>query len=167
MKISKFGDVVDHYQAIFLDAYGVLKNSQGIIPGVQATIDYLKATGKPFYILTNDASRSPRQMVLRYQEQGLEGIEIEHIISSGMMAYAYLSNTVKEGRVAYLGTKSSADYMKLDFAKTVSIMNVHPSDISDISAVAFFDDEGFDWQIALNKTINILRQLTVPVVVAN
>lgn len=167
MEISNFKDVVESYDAIFLDAYGVLKNSQGIIPGMQTTIDHLHASGKPFYILTNDASRSPRQMVLRYQEQGLEGIETQHIISSGMMAHAYLKDTVTSGLVAYLGTKSSADYLKLEHGKTVSIMKVHSSEISDIKAVAFFDDEGFDWQIAINKTINILRQLTVPVVVAN
>lgn len=167
MEISNFKQVIEQYRAIFLDAYGVLKNSQGIIPGMQETIDYLRASGKPFYILTNDASRSPRQMVLRYQEQGLEGIEMEQIISSGMMAHAFLQETVKNGRVAYLGTKSSADYLKLDHGKMVSIMKVHPSEISDISAVALFDDEGFDWQIAINKTLNILRQLTVPVVVAN
>ncbi|GAB5551958.1 MAG: HAD-IIA family hydrolase [Saprospiraceae bacterium] len=167
MEISNFKDVVESYDAIFLDAYGVLKNSQGIIPGMQTTIDHLLTSGKPFYILTNDASRSPRQMVLRYQEQGLEGIETHHIISSGMMAYAYLKDTVTSGLVAYLGTKSSADYIKLEHGKMVSIMKVHSSEISDITAVAFFDDEGFDWQIAVNKTINILRQLTVPVVVAN
>lgn len=167
METSNFKQVIEQYRAIFLDAYGVLKNSQGIIPGVQETIDYLRISGKPFYILTNDASRSPRQMVLRYQEQGLEGIEMEQIISSGMMAHAFLQETVKNGRVAYLGTKNSADYLKLDHGKMVSIMKVHPSEISDISAVALFDDEGFDWQIAINKTLNILRQLTVPVVVAN
>jgi HAD superfamily hydrolase (TIGR01450 family) len=167
LKISDFKQAIAPYQAIFLDAFGVLKNSQGIIPGVQGTIDYLIETNTPFYILTNDASRSPLHMVIRYQEQGLEGIEAHHIISSGMMAQAYLQTAVHGGKIAYLGTKSSSDYLRLTSAKTISIMNVHPSDIADISAIALFDDEGFDWQVGINKTINILRQITVPVVVAN
>jgi len=37
----------------------------------------------------------------------------------------------------------------------------------EISAVVLLDDEGFDWNHDINKTINLLRKKNIPVVVAN
>lgn len=167
MEISNFKAIIQQYEAVFLDAYGVLKNSKGIIPGVQETLDYLNSEGIPFYILTNDASRSPEKMIARYNEQGVRGIGVGQIISSGMMAHAYLRSTVSGGRVVYLGKESSANYLELNKGTVVSITDVDLKEIEDITAIAFFDDDGFDWQTGINKVVNILGQLTVPVVVAN
>src|SRR5581483_8388558 len=35
------------------------------------------------------------------------------------------------------------------------------------SAMIFLDDEGFNWSEDLNKTVNLLRRRTIPVIVAN
>lgn len=40
-KIRDFKSVVNRYDVIFFDAYGVLKNYNGLIPGVESTIKYL------------------------------------------------------------------------------------------------------------------------------
>ncbi|MEJ7683513.1 MAG: HAD hydrolase-like protein [Segetibacter sp.] len=39
--------------------------------------------------------------------------------------------------------------------------------IADVSAFVFLDDEGFDWNTDINKTINLLRRKNIPVIVAN
>ena len=48
-----------------------------------------------------------------------------------------------------------------------SINKVDLNDAEDISALVFLDDEGFDWNHDINKTINLLRRKNIPVVVAN
>ena len=41
------------------------------------------------------------------------------------------------------------------------------NDIDDITAFVFLDDEGFDWNTDINKTVNLLRKKTMPVILAN
>ena len=41
------------------------------------------------------------------------------------------------------------------------------SNIDKVSALIFLDDEGFDWCSDLNKTVNLMRKKTIPVIVAN
>ena len=57
-RIDNFKSIVDKYDIIFFDAFGVVKTYQGLIPGIGATFKYLLEQGKEYYIVTNDASRS-------------------------------------------------------------------------------------------------------------
>ena len=167
MKIHDFKTVIENYKVVFFDAYGVLKNYNGLIPGVEKTFEYLKETNKEFYILTNDASRKPQQLADSYHHLGIEDIVISNIISSGMLAMDYLRQKVKKGKVVFLGTIDSAYYIETLGLEAVPISELDLSDLSDIQALAFLDDEGFDWKTDLNKTINLLRRKNIPVIVAN
>ena len=71
MKITDFKSIVKNYEIIFFDAYGVLKNSFGLIDGIGNTFKYLKEEGIDFYILTNDASRGPRKLAQVYNNNSL------------------------------------------------------------------------------------------------
>ncbi|RMG18209.1 MAG: TIGR01459 family HAD-type hydrolase, partial [Bacteroidetes bacterium] len=85
------------YKVIFFDAYGVLKNHQGIIPGVKETIRFLRENGIGFYVLTNDASRSPAALAAFYNRRGIGEISEDKIISSGMLAREFLQYKLKKG----------------------------------------------------------------------
>ena len=167
MKNHKFKSVVKKYDVVFFDAFGVLKNSSGLIEGINNTFSYLKENDVDFYILTNDASRGPRELAESYVSKGLSVINEHKIISSGMLAREYLRYKVKKGTVAYLGTENSAHYIEELGLKTISIANVDINDVSGISALVFLDDEGFDWNHDINKIVNLLRKRNIPVVVAN
>jgi len=167
MKIQDFKTVLDNYKVVFFDAYGVLKNYKGLIPGVENTFKYLKETGKEFYILTNDASRKPQQLADSYHSLGIKDVFIDNIISSGMLAMDYLKQKVKGGKVVFLGTEDSAYYIETVGLEAVPISELDINNIEDIQALAFLDDEGFDWKDDLNKTINLLRRKNIPVIVAN
>lgn len=167
MELQDFWSIIQNYKAVFLDSYGVLKNSSGIIPGVQETIDFLHQKKIPFYVLTNDASRSPEQLIQRYAEQGLTGIHLDQMVTSGMMTREYLQYKVPDGKIAYLGTENAANYIEEVGLVTVPMHGVAEAEYNEIAAVAFLDDEGFDWQVSINKTINILRRENVSVVIAN
>ena len=166
-KISSFANVVKHYDAIFFDAFGVLKNYNGLIEGVAETIYKLHNDQKQIFILTNDSSRSPFELAKRYQQQGIDLITEENMISSGMLAREYLQLKIKKGTIAYLGTKNSAHYVENLGLPTLPISEVQPENFSDISALVLLDEEGFNWESDLSKSINLLRHKNIPVVVAN
>ncbi len=167
MQIDKFHEIVTRYKAVFFDAYGVLKNHKGILPGIGKTFDFLESQGIEYYIVTNDASRSPQSLAYAYQIQGLAHIDTSKIISSGMLAHDWLRLKIKNGKVAYLGTWRSAHYVETLGLETVPIGDVNLDDIEEIRCMVFLDDEGFDWNNDINKAINLLREKNIPVIVAN
>ncbi|MBD2752083.1 TIGR01459 family HAD-type hydrolase [Spirosoma validum] len=167
MQIADFKTIAADYQVIFFDAFGVLKNSEGILPGIETTFDWLRDNGKTFYVLTNDASRGPHELAESYYRQGFYAITPERIISSGMLAREYLDLKVHHGTVAYLGTEKSAHYLETTGLKTLPISQVDLKDVADINALVLLDDEGFDWNTDLTKTVNLLRKRNIPVIVAN
>lgn len=167
MQRTSFLNLVKEYKAVFLDSYGVLKNHEGLIPGAVETIAFIKEAGIAFRILTNDASRSRQQQVELFEEMGLTGLTAEEIITSGTLARLFLEDKNLKGKVAYLGTENAADYILQSGRESISIHEVDLENCDDISGFVFLDDEGFDWNIDINKTINLLRLKNIPVVVAN
>jgi HAD superfamily hydrolase (TIGR01450 family) len=167
MVLDNFKSVISKYDVIFFDAFGVLKTYNGLIPGIENTFAYLRERGKDFYVVTNDASRSPEQLAQSYVNLGIEDVTPDRIISSGMLAREYLDLKVRKGTVAYLGTENSAHYIETSDLKTLSIRQLDLNNVGDINALVFLDDEGFDWNTDLTKTLNLLRKRNIPVIVAN
>lgn len=167
MIIENFKDVVNHYDVVFFDAFGVLKNSRGLIDGIAGTFKYLEEKNIEYYVLTNDASRGPADLAKSYHEAGLKMITEDKIISSGMMAREYLRLKVSDGKVAYLGTSKSAHYLEETGLHALSIADLDIENIDEVNALVFLDDEGFDWYHDINKLINLLRLRNIPVIVAN
>ncbi len=167
IELDDFKEVISKYKVIFFDAFGVLKTYNGLITGVDKTLAFLQQNNQDFYILTNDASRSPAQLAAYYNRLGVGSITPASVISSGMLAREYLSLKVKTGTVAYLGTPDSTCYIKDLGLNLLPIKDLDLNNIADINALVLLDDEGFDWNYDLSKTINLLRRRNIPVVVAN
>ncbi|WP_421795519.1 HAD-IIA family hydrolase [Haliscomenobacter sp.] len=166
-KKDSFLEVVSGFKAVFLDSYGVIKNYRGLIEGVQETLDFIQARGIEFRILTNDASRSQEQQAESFLRLGLKGIPAEKIVTSGMMAKQYLQLKIKGGKVAYLGTANAAHYIMQANLESVAIADLDKHDLNDIQAMVFLDDEGFDWNFDINRTVNLIRKKNMPIIVAN
>jgi HAD superfamily hydrolase (TIGR01450 family) len=166
-RIDNFKSIIDRYEIIFFDAFGVLKTHSGLVPGIERTFEYLEAQKKEYYIVTNDASRSPGQLAQSYHDKGLYAITSDRIISSGMLTKEYLDLKVNDGIVAYLGTEDSAHYLESAGLHTLPVRDINSSNIDKVNVLVFMDDEGFDWCEDLNKTVNLLRKRTIPAIVAN
>ena len=166
-RIEDFREIIDNYEVIFFDAFGVIKNYGGLVPGIERTFEYLAEVGKEYYIVTNDASRSPAQLAESYHRKGLNAITAERVISSGMLTKEYLDLKVEDGIVAYLGTDDSAHYIESEGLHTLPVSLITAENIDKVNALVFLDDEGFDWCSDLNKAVNLLRRRTIPVIVAN
>jgi len=168
MRTKNFRSVVRNYKAVFFDAFGVLKNHQGLIPGIINTFEYLDRKGIKYYILTNDSSRSPEALAKWYQDRGVWQVTSDKILSSGMLAMEYFKVKVANGNaVAYLGTENSAHYIETAGLLTVPVKDIDLNHIDHIESFAFLDDEGFNWSVDINKAINLLRKKNMTVVVAN
>lgn len=168
MRTKSFRSIVKNYKAVFFDAFGVLKNHKGLIPEIEKTFEYLERKGIYYYVLTNDSSRSPEELARWYQEKGLKYITTDKILSSGMLAMEYFKTKITNGNaVAYMGTKDSAHYIETVGLKTIPVGEIDLNCLEEIESFAFLDDEGFNWNEDINKTVNLLRKKNMTVVVAN
>jgi HAD superfamily hydrolase (TIGR01450 family) len=166
MDLVSFRKTAEHYSVICLDAFGVLRSSTGLIDGALETVKWLIDEGKEVFVVTNDSSRSPESMAERYSEQaGCELLSAERYISSGLLASQYMERQIPYGKVAYLGKPESAHYIEIAGKIPVPIAQCTAKD--HIVAIVLLDDEGFDWFRDVNATLNLIRRINVPVVVAN
>ena len=60
-------ELIERYGVLLFDAFGVLINSSGPLAGASELIADLNRIKKPYYILTNDASRLPQTAAKKYQ----------------------------------------------------------------------------------------------------
>lgn len=164
---TSFEELTDSYKCIFFDAFGVLKSSAGLYPGVLDRLRTLRERGKEIFLVTNDASKSPHRMVDVYSHpEAGPMFPLERIVSSGLLASDYLKNKVRSGWVAYMGKEAAAYYIADVGLHPVPIGEVEPDEHSP-KALVLLDDEGFDWFEDLNRAVNLIRQHNIPVVVAN
>ena len=167
MTITPFTEVAERFPVIFFDSYGVLRNHRGPIPNAIPTVEALMRAGKHVRVLTNNAARSPKAAAERMADYGMHFIGEDKIITSGATTRHFLEQKVKRGKVAYLGTRASADYIIGAGLEAIPISAVDFGNLDAIGAVAFLDDEGYDMNTDINLLINLLRNCQVPVVVAN
>lgn len=166
MKIKSFKEVISGYDTILLDSYGVLKNYQGVISGAEGSLRNIRDLKKRYRILTNDASSSQEKLSDKFARGGIT-IRPHRIITSGLMAQRFLSSKQIVGKVLYLGTDDSADFIVKAGHEKISVTEFKADYYNDIGCVVFLDDEGFDWNSAINKVVNLLRKRAIPVIVAN
>ena len=108
---ATFADLVDRYSVILFDAYGVLAGSKSAVPGASEAINWLNDLGKPYYILTNDASRLPETTSNRSARMGMS-IDVDRIITSGSLLPRYFQEEGLTGsRCVVLGTDDSVRYV--------------------------------------------------------
>lgn len=167
LKTVNFKSVLSGYQVIFFDAYGVIRDSGGLVPGIDKTFRWLEAHHKEYYIITNDSSRSPELLAAYYHKSGLEFVDPDRIISSGMLAKEFIYLKVKEGIVAYLGTEKSAHYIEHPGLEARPLCDIKEKDLARVNALVLLDDEGYDWFEGLNKAVNLLRRRAIPAILAN
>lgn len=167
MELTSFQSIISKYKAIFFDSYGVLVNHRGLIAGVPDVLQSIKDQNIPVKILTNSAARTATKQAEKYQRRGLPNVEAAEIITSGMMAKMFLSNKIKFGKVAYLGTSQAAAYIIESNLVAIPVGQIKEDDLQEISAMVFLDDEGFDWNFDINATVNLLRKRNIPTIVAN
>ena len=144
-------DLLDGYDAVLLDAFGVLVHAEGVIEGAIALIEHLDAINYPYLVVTNDASRHPTRISAWYAELGLR-VPPERIITSGTMIVEYFAQRALAGAEAVvLGTEDSHRYVKEAGARVVAL-----DWESDAEVLAVCDDHGFDFLESIDRAVTML-----------
>lgn len=146
-----FGTLADRHDAILFDAYGVLVNAAGALPGAADAVAHLIARDQPFLVVTNDASRSPERASARFTKLGIP-VRPEHVLSSGMLiAPALEEHGMRGKRAVVLGTGDSANY-----ARQIGALVVDPDIADPADAVIIADEGGFDTLGMLDETLSMI-----------
>ena len=134
-------DLLDRYEALLFDAYGVLVHGGGALPGARELLGRLNREGRPYFIVTNDASKLPATAAARYQRFGLP-LDGSRILTSGMLLTPHFAAAGLRGRrCAVLGPADSARYV-VDAGGAI----VSPAEAFDVLVIG--DESGFpflDW----------------------
>jgi HAD superfamily hydrolase (TIGR01459 family) len=132
--------LIDTYDGFLLDAYGVLKDASGALPGAVDLFARLRAAGKPFAVVTNDASRSPETVARGLAAIGLDVAARDIVTSGSLLTPHFAAAGLVGARCMVLGTRDSEAYVADAGGALV------PIDASaDIDAVIVCDDAGFDF----------------------
>ncbi|MBF0193127.1 MAG: HAD-IIA family hydrolase [Magnetococcales bacterium] len=110
MERVEFTHLMDKFDLILFDAYGVLNRGAASIDGAVATIDSCIQHGINFLVVSNNASEKPKSVWQKLNKLGF-AIKPEQIVTSGMAIKPYLRSSPYSG-LPYLliGTRQSADY---------------------------------------------------------
>jgi HAD superfamily hydrolase (TIGR01450 family) len=143
--------LLDAYEAILLDAYGVLITHDGAMPGAVSLVHRLHDTKAAYLVLTNDASRSPQASADRYAEMGLP-IPADRVITSGSLLRPYMErNGLRGSRCVVLGTGDSVRYVE-DAGGVV----VPTSPDADADCLIVCDERGYPLRESLDAAITFL-----------
>ena len=107
-----FAELLERFEVLLFDSDGVLVRWPSAIPHAPEAIARLNALGKPYFVLTNDASQVAETRAARYAQLGL-AIDPDKIISSGMLLKPWFEDQGLHGaRCLVLGTEDSIKYVR-------------------------------------------------------
>ena len=150
MQRTLLAPLLDRYDVFFLDIYGVLVSSAGALPGAPQFLRTLKAAGKSFLFVSNDASRSVDTAIARYNGFGLE-VSREQFLCSGMMLGAYYASRELQGKPSIvLGTEDTADYVRAAGGRVVAAND------GAAEVVVLGDDVGYPLLETVNDVVGVL-----------
>ncbi len=142
-------ELVGRYSVILFDSYGVLADSFGSYPGAVELIAELNRAGKPYYVLTNDASALPETRSGRFRRMGLD-IAPDAIITSGSLLVDHFRREGLAGaRCVVLGTDDSRSYVR-DAGGQIA----DPSEPFD--AVVIGDQAGFPFVETVDEVMSAM-----------
>ena len=146
---TSLDEMIAGFEVILFDSDGVLTRWPSAVPGAPEAIARLNSLGKPYFVLTNDASALPETRSARYAELGLS-IDPSKIITSGFLLKDYFSNLNLAGsRCVVLGTEDSASYVREAGGEVVSFEK-------DFDVLVIGDQEGFPFLEATGKVLSNL-----------
>lgn len=120
-KLESFDELIDGYDAFFFDAFGVLVDGGGLLDGAKELLDKLYDLKKPYWIVSNGASKSTQKAISHYRNLGFK-LDDGHVITSGSLLKSYFEKESLCGaKVAVLGTESSKDYVSESSCELVNI----------------------------------------------
>ena len=95
-------NILENFDALFLDAFGVLNTGSSLVPGIIKTIDRARDMGITLLVVTNGASNNTSKKREKLSILGLE-FSNDEIISSREAAEIFLSYNIPDGPLGVMG----------------------------------------------------------------
>lgn len=140
--------LVERYDGILLDAYGVLVSHDGPYPQAPALLRDLQAAGASYWVVTNDASRLPETIVRQWRQQGLE-VDPQRIITSGQqLQKAFVKGALQGAATVVLGPPDSERYVELAGGVVVA------PEAKRVDALVIADESGYAFLPAVDAALS-------------
>lgn len=142
-------ELLSRHEVILFDAYGVLLAAEGALPGAIDLVARLEREGRPYFVVTNDASRHPSRITRFYASLGLP-IPEERVLSSGaLLARHFEEARLRGARCVVLGPEDSQRLVR----EAGGVIT--PLDAADpVDAVVVCDEAGYPLLETLDEVIS-------------
>lgn len=142
-------ELIDRYDGVLLDIYGVVLDASGPLPGAAELIAELTRRGTPFAFCSNDASRSTATYAARFAALGMP-VTGEQFVTSGSLIPGYFAaKSLAGARTCVLGTEDSVDFVRAGGGEIVPLARG-----MDIDVLAVCDDSGFEFLSGLEWALS-------------
>ncbi|NRA46853.1 MAG: HAD-IIA family hydrolase [Oligoflexales bacterium] len=102
--------IIEKYDVVLLDSYGVLVNAQQAISGASEFLDRLNANSKQFFIVTNGSSQSVENTVAGLKKKGINVLS-DQVITSGSLVSEWILQEGLDGCKVYLLGPASSHFV--------------------------------------------------------
>lgn len=144
-------ELLDRYRVLLLDAYGVLITHDEPLPGAAGLIARLNRERRPYFVLTNDASRSEAASSRRYADMGLPIPAADIITSGSVIAEHFRTEGLAGARCAVLGTEDSERYVT-----EAGGVAVPAETAEDFEVLVVCDERGYPLRECLDAVLSVL-----------
>ena len=144
-------DIINKYDALFLDSFGVLVDGHNAILGAPELIQRLDDQKRLYLVLTNDASVSTESRSNMFFNKGLK-IPPDRILSSGHLIKIFINqqDMVNKPSVV-LGSQDTIEY-----AEEAGVVPVDLKHIDDSRSLIIGHSGPYDWENTLKTVLNHL-----------
>lgn len=147
---TTFLELTRRYDALLLDAYGVLVHATGTYPGAEAGIEHLNERSVPYCVVTNDASRTSGSATRMYREVGL-AINPERVLTAIELLVPYFERHGWKGSsCAVLGPGDAHDCVRKAGGNIVD-----PRE-ETFEVLVLADDAGYPFRETINAVLTRL-----------
>ncbi len=142
-------ELLERYDGLLLDAYGVLMTEAGPLAGAPEFVARLQSLHKPYCILTNDAAKLPATTAWRMKAMGID-VPAERIVTSGSLLIPHFArHGLRGARCAVLGPPDSMRYVVDAGGEIV------PAD-ADFEVLVIGDESGFEFVETMDAALSSL-----------
>lgn len=158
-KISHIEDLILQYDALLLDAYGVLVNGKGSLPYAKEFMNHLEETKKDYLIVTNNASSSTYAIAKSFEKNGLL-IPEEKILSSGSLLSPWMRENFRNDspRVLFMGGFESQELLQEASCYITNVKDYKENSLENYDVLVICTQEEKDFRSNFEKLMSYLFQ---------
>ena len=151
--LTNVSSLIDQYDALFFDSFGVLIDGIDALPGAVDLVTRMNTDGTNYFVVTNDASVSLDSRVETFAAKGFD-IPRDRIINSGSQIAGYFAeNNLQGSPTLVLGTQDARDYTTEAGGRLVELGGDEEPDV-----VVLGHSGPHDWESTLEKLLELFSR---------